>query len=312
MTLPEENSTNRPDADARPLSHARSRPSETKQLCRYKNGRPLTGKRYETPFARFRNELLWAETQGLSSHWLRHTAITYIEKVTNSYAIARRFAGHSEKTPIDTYLSTSINDVARALELVTGQKHPLSSLEPIPELRNVTESFPPDDRMFRAADDLLDVKGHLLSLFANANDEGRECQEFNCNIIDVEADLVGEVVSIADVLDADTEAITVPMADFLGPFELVRDIPGRCLSFIRDEFGAQWKEAVVWLSYLPGRSERLTTAATRQAKGSMKELRLAVELGRTDYRDLFVSAGLADERWPQVLDKLLGQGPDES
>lgn len=294
------------------LGHARSRPGETELLFRYKNGRPLTRKRYETLFARFRNELAWAEKQELSSHWLRHTAITYIERVTNSYAIARRFAGHSEKTPTDTYLSTSINDVARALELVTGEKHPLSNLEPIPELRDVTESFPPDDLMFAAANDLLDVNSHLLTLFANANDEGRECQEFNFNIVDVEADFVGEAVSIADALDADAEAITVPMADFLGPFELVRDVPDRCLSFVKNEFGAQWKDAVVWLSYLPGRSERLTTAAVVQAKGSTRELRLAVELGRADYRDLFMNAGLADENWPQVLDKLLGQGPDGS
>ena len=112
------------------LGHARERPGETDQLFRYKNGNRMTRKRYETLFGRFRNELLWAQEERLSSHWLRHTAITYVEQVTNSYAIARRFAGHSEQSPTDTYLSTSINDVARAVEAITGAKHPLSNAEP--------------------------------------------------------------------------------------------------------------------------------------------------------------------------------------
>lgn len=54
-----------------------------------------------------------------------------------------------------------------------------------------------------------------------------------------------------------------------------------------------------------GDAERLQAAPVLVAAGDVDALRRALELGLIDWRDLLVTAGLADGDWPQVLDREL-------
>jgi integrase/recombinase XerC len=42
------------------------------QLLRYRNGRPITSRRYDGLWARIARVLPWVRTQGISMHWIRH------------------------------------------------------------------------------------------------------------------------------------------------------------------------------------------------------------------------------------------------
>ena len=42
------------------------------QLLRYRNGRPVTSRRYDGLWARLGRALPWVRTQGISMHWIRH------------------------------------------------------------------------------------------------------------------------------------------------------------------------------------------------------------------------------------------------
>lgn len=54
------------------------------------------------------------------------------------------------------------------------------------------------------------------------------------------------------------------------------------------------------------RSERVRAAIVLLADGSLSGFRRAVELAKTDWRDLLVAAELANEDWPARLDEALG------
>jgi hypothetical protein len=53
------------------------------------------------------------------------------------------------------------------------------------------------------------------------------------------------------------------------------------------------------------RSERIRAAIVLLADGDLSRFRNAVELAKTDWRDLLVAAGLAHEDWPARLDEAL-------
>lgn len=52
--------------------------------------------------------------------------------------------------------------------------------------------------------------------------------------------------------------------------------------------------------------ERVQTAVVVFARGDVEELKEAIAMGLTDWRDLLVAAGLANEDWPARLDQELG------
>jgi integrase/recombinase XerC len=52
------------------------------QLLRYADGRPITHRRYDHPWSRIGRHLPWVATQGISTHWIRHTILT-------SYGVVR-------------------------------------------------------------------------------------------------------------------------------------------------------------------------------------------------------------------------------
>jgi integrase len=63
------------------------------RLLRYRTGRPITARRYDHLWLRLGTHLPWVAAQQVSTHWLRHTTLTWVER-NFGYAIARAYAGH--------------------------------------------------------------------------------------------------------------------------------------------------------------------------------------------------------------------------
>jgi hypothetical protein len=73
--------------------------------------------------------LPWVAAQQISTHWLRHTTLTWVER-NFSYAIARAYAGHTGKNDAgttSTYVRADIEEVAIALAALVGEPHPVST-----------------------------------------------------------------------------------------------------------------------------------------------------------------------------------------
>jgi len=110
-------------------AHDRHAPRDG-QLLRYRNGQPITSRRYDHLWTRLGKHLPWVAPQQISTHWLRHTTLTWVER-NFGYAVARAYAGHSdhgssEAGTTTTYVRASINEVAAALAALTEEPHPLS------------------------------------------------------------------------------------------------------------------------------------------------------------------------------------------
>ncbi|WP_231509618.1 site-specific integrase [Nocardia sp. NRRL WC-3656] len=110
------------------VSHGRRGSDPAGQLLRYRNGRPITGRRYDYLWDRVGRELPWVKTLQVTAHWLRHTTLTWVER-NFGYAVARAFAGHAEPSGSDgptlTYVRASLPEVAGALGALVGERHPL-------------------------------------------------------------------------------------------------------------------------------------------------------------------------------------------
>lgn len=102
------------------------------QLLRYRNGRPITYRRYDHLWERIGQHLPWVRTQQISTHWIRHTTLTWVERHFG-YAVARAYAGHagggSDTGTTATYVTATIHEVAAALAALTGEPHPLTTPE---------------------------------------------------------------------------------------------------------------------------------------------------------------------------------------
>jgi hypothetical protein len=84
---------------------------------------PLTSRRYDHLWHRLGTPLPWVTTHGISTHWFRHTTLTWVER-HYGYGIARAYADHTDTTgPATTYIKASLHAVAAAM---TGQTHPLA------------------------------------------------------------------------------------------------------------------------------------------------------------------------------------------
>jgi site-specific recombinase XerD len=100
----------------------------TEQLLRYHNGHPITARRYDHLWARIGTHLPWVATQQITTHWLRHTTLTWVER-HHGYAVARAYAGHTGKNDAGTtttYITADLHEVATALATLTGESHPLA------------------------------------------------------------------------------------------------------------------------------------------------------------------------------------------
>ncbi|WP_216216941.1 tyrosine-type recombinase/integrase [Amycolatopsis aidingensis] len=101
------------------------------QLLRYRPGAPITHRRYDHLWHRIRHHLPWAAAQQISTHWLRHTTLTWVERHFG-FATAHAYAGHLDTTDhhanaTTTYIKASLADVATALATLTGEPHPLAT-----------------------------------------------------------------------------------------------------------------------------------------------------------------------------------------
>jgi hypothetical protein len=109
----------------------RHAPLDGQLLC-YRRGQPITSRRYDHLWTRLGRHLPWVRTQGVSSHWIRHTTLTWVER-NFGYAVARAYAGHtdsgSETGATATYVRASLPEVAAALAALTGEPHPLATAE---------------------------------------------------------------------------------------------------------------------------------------------------------------------------------------
>ncbi|GIF77736.1 tyrosine-type recombinase/integrase [Asanoa siamensis] len=96
-------------------------------LLRYRDGRPLTYRRYDHLWHRIGSRLSWVRTQQISTHWLRHTTLTWVER-NYGHAVARAFAGHTDggnSGSTASYVKASLDEVAIAVTGLTGETHPL-------------------------------------------------------------------------------------------------------------------------------------------------------------------------------------------
>lgn len=114
--------------------HAQQRGAPVDQpLLRYTDGRPITSRRYDHLWARIGRHLPWVTTQQISTHWLRHTTLTWVER-NFGYAVARAYAGHTDTNShagaTATYVRANLAEVAAALAALTGEPHPLSLCQP--------------------------------------------------------------------------------------------------------------------------------------------------------------------------------------
>ena len=70
-----------PTLMARLIEHGQERHAPPGgQLLRYRNGRPITARRYDGLWARIGRVLPWVRTQQISMHWIRHTTLTWVER----------------------------------------------------------------------------------------------------------------------------------------------------------------------------------------------------------------------------------------
>lgn len=84
---------------------------------------PLTAKRFETLWKRMAKTLPWVASQGVSSHFLRHTVITWVDRVAG-HSVARAYAGHSASDTTDFYTSAGFAEIVDAHSVITGTVHP--------------------------------------------------------------------------------------------------------------------------------------------------------------------------------------------
>ncbi|MEV2225446.1 site-specific integrase [Nocardia vinacea] len=102
------------------------------RLLRYHNGDPITTACYDTLWRHVHRELPYARVHGLSSHWLRHTTLKWVER-SFGHAVARAYAGHAESASegaTSIYTRADIEEVAFALATLTGEPHPLALSDP--------------------------------------------------------------------------------------------------------------------------------------------------------------------------------------
>ncbi|MFC4063497.1 hypothetical protein [Actinoplanes subglobosus] len=97
-------------------------------MLRCRNGHPITTRHYDHLWHRLGQHLPWVAAQGISTHWLRHTTLTWVER-NFGYSIARAYAGYTDKksTPTTTYIKANLPAVAAALAALTGQPHQLAA-----------------------------------------------------------------------------------------------------------------------------------------------------------------------------------------
>ena len=113
------------------VAHAESRGGldSGQRLLRYANGQPITSRRYDYLWRRLGRHLPWVATQQVSTHWIRHTVLTWVER-NFGFAVAQAYAGPEDHgrggRAMATYIRAGLHEVATALAALTGEPHPLA------------------------------------------------------------------------------------------------------------------------------------------------------------------------------------------
>lgn len=119
--------------DLRAFAEFRGATGPDDKVFRFKNGRTMTERRYDTWLRRVQCQLPWADAMGFDAHTLRHHAGSVIERIAGK-AVAKRFLGHSSTADVtDSYTGASEAEVAAAVAIMTQEPHPLApSIQPRP------------------------------------------------------------------------------------------------------------------------------------------------------------------------------------
>ena len=94
-------------------------------LLRFRDGRAVTSRRYDRLWSRLGQRLPWVAAQGISTQWLRHTTLTWVERHFG-YGVARSYAGHTDSSgaATTTYIKGQLQEVAAALAAMTRPTPP--------------------------------------------------------------------------------------------------------------------------------------------------------------------------------------------
>lgn len=90
-----------------------------------------TRRRLDGAWDRLNKATEWGYELGLSSHWMRHCAITRMERAS-SYAVAAEWAGHAQSSVTATYIQVGLPEVVCGWVAMVGAEHPLHECEDMP------------------------------------------------------------------------------------------------------------------------------------------------------------------------------------
>jgi site-specific recombinase XerD len=92
-------------------------------VLRYRDGRALTRRHFNSLFDRIDRHLGWTEPLDVGAHWIRHTTLTDIAAVSG-IRVAAAFAGHAPSSVgvIGRYVQVTFGDLADAYEAVFGPR----------------------------------------------------------------------------------------------------------------------------------------------------------------------------------------------
>jgi integrase/recombinase XerC len=88
-----------------------------------------TRKKLEVDWTKLGQVTEWGAELGLSAHWMRHCAITRMERAS-SFTVAAAWAGHSLSSIVtSTYVRIGLPQLVCGWMVMTGQRHPLHQCE---------------------------------------------------------------------------------------------------------------------------------------------------------------------------------------
>ncbi|MEV6276698.1 site-specific integrase [Nocardia sp. NPDC051832] len=105
------------------------KPDAARQLLRYQDGMPISKRRYDVMWERIGREIPAVATHRISSHWLRHTTLRWVER-NFGHSVAKTYAGHAHehsRGATTIYTRAGIEEVAAALAALTCEPHPLAA-----------------------------------------------------------------------------------------------------------------------------------------------------------------------------------------
>jgi integrase len=116
------------------LSHREHRSPDadpTAPLLVRTTGNSLDNNYYQYLWYRIGEQLPWVKNLGVTAHWLRYTTLTWVER-NFGFAVAAGYAGHvpvgSRAGNTLAYVAATLEEIATALSVLTGEPHPLSAV----------------------------------------------------------------------------------------------------------------------------------------------------------------------------------------